>query len=85
MIIITILTAAIVGAVTAGVILLARAGITREESDLSLLGEPSTRAAAATRRVVGLYVRAPQVTTRREGQQPISDADRHGPAFPRST
>ena len=53
MIIITVLTAAIVGAVSVGVVLLVRAGIAREESDHSLLGEPSTRVAAAARRVVG--------------------------------
>jgi hypothetical protein len=52
-------TAFLVG-VIAGVILLLRAGIIREEADRSLLDEPATRAARATRRVIGLYVRTPQ-------------------------
>lgn len=66
MIITTILVAALFSSVTAGLVALVRAGIAREESDCSVLGEPSTRAAAVTRRVVGLYVRAPQVATRAE-------------------
>jgi hypothetical protein len=47
---IAFLTGAIVG-----IIALLRAGIAREESDHSLRGEPATRAARATRRVVRLY------------------------------
>jgi hypothetical protein len=63
MITIGIAAAAFLVGVIAGVILLLRAGITREESDRSLLDEPATRAARATRRVVGLYVRTPQPVT----------------------
>ena len=37
-----------------------RAGITREDSDRSIRGEPATLSSAVTRRVVGLYVRMPQ-------------------------
>jgi hypothetical protein len=60
MITVVILASAIPGAVIAGVIALLRAGIAREESDHSLLGDPTTRVTAATRRVVGLYVRTPE-------------------------
>jgi hypothetical protein len=60
MIIITILVAALFGCLTAGVVALVRAGVAREESDRSLLRDPPTRAAAITRRLVGLYVRTPE-------------------------
>ena len=60
MITIAILAVALVASVVAGAIALLRAGIGREESERSFLGEPPTRAAAVTRRVVGLYVRTPQ-------------------------
>jgi hypothetical protein len=57
MIIIAILVAALLGSLTAGVVALVRAGVAHEESDRSLLRDPPTRAAAVTRRLVGLYVR----------------------------
>lgn len=60
MIVIAILCAAIVAAFIAGAVVFLRVGIGREESDHSLLGVPATRAAALTRRIVGLYVRTPQ-------------------------
>lgn len=41
------------------VIVLLRAGIVREDSDYSIKAQPSTRASAFTRCVVGLYVRTP--------------------------
>ena len=63
MIIMTILVAALFGILTAGVVALVRAGIAREESDRSLLCDPPTRAAAVARRVVGLYVRTPELAT----------------------
>jgi hypothetical protein len=63
MITIVIVASAFLTGVIAGVIALLRAGIAREESDHSLLRDPTTRAAAATRRVVGLYVRTPNEAT----------------------
>ena len=60
MIIFAIVTGVILAALIAGVIALFRAGIAREETDHSLLGAPPTRTAWMTRRVVGLYVRAPR-------------------------
>jgi hypothetical protein len=63
MITIVIAASAFLAGVIAGAIALLRAGIAREESDHSLLGGSPTRATAATRRVVGLYVRAPEQTT----------------------
>jgi hypothetical protein len=54
---------AFLAVVMAGGIALLRAGIAREESDHSLLSDPTTRAATATRRVVGLYVRTPERAT----------------------
>jgi hypothetical protein len=63
MIIIVVVAAAFLAGAIAGVIVLLRAGIAREESDHSLLAEPATRAGAATRRMVGLYVRFPQRCT----------------------
>jgi hypothetical protein len=64
MITIVIVASAFLAVVIVGVIALLRAGIAREESDRSLLGDPATLATAATRRVVGLYVRTPERTTR---------------------
>jgi hypothetical protein len=58
MIVIVILAAAFLAA--AGVLVLLRIGIAREESEECLLDEPPTRTAAVTRRVVGLYVRMPE-------------------------
>ncbi len=69
------ITAAAVAAVLiASAIAVMRAGIVREESDRSLLGAPATRTASVTRRVVGLYVRAPrQVITTGDGTSaPVS-------------
>jgi hypothetical protein len=60
MIIIAIAAIAFLVGVIAGIVVLLRAGITREESDRSLLDEPPTRAARATRRVIGVYVRTPR-------------------------
>jgi hypothetical protein len=60
MITIAIVAGAFLAGVIAGVIALLRTGIAREESDHSLLSDPTTRAATATRRVVGLYVRTPE-------------------------
>lgn len=60
MIIFAIVTGVILAALIAGVIALFRAGIAREESERSLLGAPPSRTAWMTRRVVGLYVRAPR-------------------------
>jgi len=63
-----ITAAAVVAALIAGAVAVLRAGIVREESDRSLLGAPATRTASVTRRVVGLYVRAPrQVITTGDG------------------
>jgi hypothetical protein len=60
MIIIAIAATSFLVGVIAGVIVLLRAGINREESDRSLLDQPPTRAARATRRLIGLYVRTPR-------------------------
>jgi hypothetical protein len=62
MITIVIAASAFLAGVIAGVIALLRAGIAREESDHSLLDDPATRTTAATRRVVGLYLRTPERT-----------------------
>lgn len=48
----------------AAVIVVLRAGIAREERDRSLLDRPATRASGITRRMVGLYVRAPRYVVR---------------------
>ncbi len=60
MIVTAILCAAIVAAFLTGAVVFLRVGIGREESDHSLLGAPTTRAATVTRRIVGLYVRTPR-------------------------
>jgi len=62
-IIIVIAAIAFLAGAIAGIIALLRAGIAREESDHSLRGEPATRAARATRRVVRLYVSMPERVT----------------------
>jgi hypothetical protein len=59
MIAVAILVCAFLAGAMAGVILLLRTGIAREETDFSLRGKPATRAAAVTRRMVGLYARTP--------------------------
>lgn len=48
-----LMTAFLAGAIVAATVML-RAGITREESDKSLMGQPTTRASAVTRRIVDL-------------------------------
>lgn len=58
MIIIAITITAFLSGVIVGIVTLLRTGISREESDHSLRGGPKTRAASATRRLLGLYVRA---------------------------
>ena len=55
MITIAIVTTTLLAAVLAGAILMLRAGIAREESDMSLLGQPATRASAVTRWIVDLH------------------------------
>lgn len=85
MITIVIAASAFLAGAIAGVIALLRAGIAREESDHSLLGDPATRATAATRRVVGLYVRTPRQAVEADrctGQRPAWPAHRP-PAGPR--
>jgi hypothetical protein len=62
MIAITVLAAFVSGAIVSAIVLL-RMGIAREESDKSLLDEPTTRAATMTRCVVSLYVRASRRAT----------------------
>lgn len=66
MIIGTVLVALLFGGLTVGVVALVRAGVAREESDRSLLADPPTRAAAITRRAVGLYVRTPELSAQPE-------------------
>lgn len=56
---ITILVAFLAGAM-AGLIVLLRVGMASEERDKPLFYEPATRSAAATRRIVGLYVAPPR-------------------------
>lgn len=60
MITIAFTAAAFIAGVVAGAIVLLCIAIGREETQKSLNAEPSTRSVAATRRVVGLYVRSPQ-------------------------
>lgn len=57
---IVIVASAFLTGLVAGVVALLRAGIRREESLHSLLGCAPTASTAATRRVVGLYVRSPE-------------------------
>jgi hypothetical protein len=74
MITLGIAAAAFLIGVIAGVMLLLRAGINREESDRSLLDEPATRAATATRRVLSLYIRAPRRITEADDVAAQTDA-----------
>jgi uncharacterized membrane protein len=60
MITIAIVATAFVAGAIAGVVVLLRVGMASEESYQPLLGEPATRRAAATRRIVGLYVNPDQ-------------------------
>ena len=68
MITVAIVVAVVVATLAAGVIVMLQAGISREEADRSLLTDPTTAAAKATRCLVGLYVRTPERLT---------EADRH--------
>jgi hypothetical protein len=60
MITIAILTTVTISGAVAGLVVLLRLGIDREETDYSLHGEPATRAAALTRRIVGWRGPMPQ-------------------------
>jgi hypothetical protein len=60
MIIAVLVTGAFMAGIMIGFIAFLRAGIAREESDRSLLVDPTTSASATTRRIVGLYVRTPR-------------------------
>jgi hypothetical protein len=84
MITIAIVIAALTAALAAAVIVMLQAGIAREESDRTLLADPTTRAAKATRCLVGLYVRTPDHRSE-AARHPDSDApgsDRNPPARP---
>lgn len=63
MIIIAILAIAFVAGAMAGIAALLRLGIARDDSRRSLRSYPETRAAAATRRVLGLYASMPPSAT----------------------
>lgn len=63
MIVIAILAIAFAAGIVVGVGALLRLGIAHEESRRSLRGSPSARSTAATRRVLGLYVRMPSEAT----------------------
>ncbi len=60
MITITIIASMVLAILAAVVLAFLRASIRREVSASSLRGEPPTRAASVTRRVLGLYAQAPQ-------------------------
>lgn len=60
MIFVVVAVVAFIAGSVAGAIALVRAGIAREESENSLRHGPPTRTSAATRRMVGLYVRMPK-------------------------
>jgi hypothetical protein len=72
MITIAIVVAALVLGLAVAVIAMLQAGISREEADHTLLADPATRAARATRRLVGLYVRTPEHRTE-TNRHPSSD------------
>jgi hypothetical protein len=59
MIAVALLAIAFAAGALAGVAVLLRLGISREDSRRSLRGYPETRSAAATRRVLGLYASMP--------------------------
>jgi hypothetical protein len=61
-IIIIILAVVFMVGLIVGIVGMVLLGIAHEESDRSLLDEPPTRAAAATRRLVGWYARIPEDT-----------------------
>jgi hypothetical protein len=60
MITVAIAVVAFIAGAVASAIALVRAGIAREESENSLRNGPPNRTSAATRRMVGLYVRTPK-------------------------
>jgi hypothetical protein len=72
MIAIAIAASAVVLGLAFAVIAMLRAGIAREEADRSLLADPATASAKVTRRLVGLYVRAPERVTAAD-RRPDSD------------
>lgn len=63
MIAIAILTVAFIAGILVGITVLLRIGIAREEARRSLRSHPGTGSIAATRRVLGLYVRMPTNVT----------------------
>jgi hypothetical protein len=63
MIAIAVLAVAFIAGILVGIIVLLRIGIAREESRRSLRSDPGTGSIAATRRVLGLYVRMPANVT----------------------
>ena len=85
MIIYALVAAAFVIGVFAAVIVLLRAGIAREERDRSLLDRPATRAAGITRRMVGLYVRAPRYATKADQETATREVDHRSPGHPCTT
>ena len=82
MIIYALVAAAFVIVVIAAFIVLLRAGIAREERDHSLLDRPATRAAGVTRRMVGLYVRAPRYVIRDDQATVTRKAERRSAGHP---
>jgi hypothetical protein len=72
---ITIVAAFLAGAIAAVLVLL-RMGMASEKPDTTLSSHPPTRSAAATRRVVGLYVQTP-----RSAGQPDHGTDRTSTAW----
>ena len=85
MIIYVLVAAAFVIGVIAAVIVLLRVGIAREERDHSLLDRPATRAAGVTRRMVGLYVRAPRYAIRPDQATAARKAEHHSAEHPCTT
>ena len=85
MIIYALVAAAFVIGLIAAVVVLLRAGIAREERDRSLLDRPTTRASGVTRRMVGLYVRAPRYVTKADQATAIRKTDRQSAGHPCTT
>lgn len=85
MIIYALVAAAFVIGVIAAVTVLLRAGIAREERDHSLLDRPATRAAGVTRRMVGLYVRAPRYADRADQATTSREAEHQSAEHPCTT
>jgi hypothetical protein len=82
MIIYALVAAAFVIGVIVGGIVLLRIGIAREERDRSMLGVPATRASGVTRRMVGLYVRAPRHVTRADHALAVRRAEGQSAGHP---